>query len=106
MKQTETIPFPGAFLLPSQNIMARKYARHHSEKQQRAKRSVEDADMSLDEYMASGLADKLPVVTKDYFPEYHCGWNHVWRGHSNSSGGHGLDGVHVCLQDRPNWRKN
>ena len=61
---TETMPFPGAFLLQSQNIMARKYARHHSEKQQKAKRSVEDADMSLDEYRASGLADKPQIRHK------------------------------------------
>ena len=58
MELSETMPFPRAFLLPPQSIMARKSAKHHSEMRRRAKRSVEGPDKNIDEYMASGLADK------------------------------------------------
>ena len=57
---TETYRFPGGFL-QAPFLTERRMTRQvlfHSETQQREKRSVEDADMNLDEYMALRLADK------------------------------------------------
>ena len=52
----ETLPYGfGSFLkIPPTGFMRRKDA----EVQKREKKSLKDADMNLDEYLASGLADK------------------------------------------------
>ena len=45
--------------VPQEGKMTRKNTRLHSEVGKREQRSVEDADMNLDEYFPLGLADKL-----------------------------------------------
>ena len=55
LELAETLPLRRP---PPPGIIVRKNMRLHSETEQRDKRSMEDTDKIMGEYMASGLADK------------------------------------------------